>query len=130
MTSYFDHEKLIVYQEAIKFIAWSEEFSQTITKNVAAKDQMDRAATSIALNIAEGNGKFSVKDRCRFFSIACGSAVECAACLDVFVARRLASDQDIKSGKERLRGIVSMLVVLMNKLSERVREDGVEYAVE
>ena len=42
------------------------------------KDQLDRASTSIPLNIAEGNGKYTLKDRCRFFDTAHGSALECA----------------------------------------------------
>jgi hypothetical protein len=50
---------------------------------LAAKDQLDRASTSIVLNLAEGNGKRSHPDRCRYFDIARGSALECAACLDV-----------------------------------------------
>ncbi len=42
----------------------------------------------IANNIAEGNGKRSLPDRCRYLDIARGSALECAACLDGLVARR------------------------------------------
>jgi len=34
------------------------------------------------LNIAEGNGRFTSPDRCRFFDTARGSVLECAACLD------------------------------------------------
>ena len=51
------------------------------------KDQLDRASTSIALNIAEGNGKYALKDRCRFFDIAHGSALECASAQDILVAK-------------------------------------------
>jgi four helix bundle protein len=67
MKIYFDHEKLDVYQEAIAFCGWVGEFLIVIPAKAAAKDQLDRASTSIPLNIAEGNGKFSVKDRARFF---------------------------------------------------------------
>jgi four helix bundle protein len=42
-----------------------------------------RAAQSISLNIAEGNGKRSLKDRSRFFDISRGSALECSAIQDV-----------------------------------------------
>ena len=130
MPVYFDHEKLNVYQEAILFVSWADEFVQPIPKNVAAKDQLDRAATSVALNIAEANGKFSIRDRCRFLANAYGSAVECSACLDVFVAKKLAGLEDTRPGKERLRNIVSMLVGLINSLSSRVSEEGPEYTVE
>jgi len=88
MNTSFDHEKLNVYQEAIKFVVWSDEILETLPKNLAVHDQLDRAATSISLNIAEGNGKYTAADRCRFFDIARGSALECAACLDVLVAKK------------------------------------------
>src|SRR5947207_14935871 len=90
MKTYFDHEKLDVYREAIAFCAWAGELLNSISAKAAAKDQLDRASTSIPLNIAEGNGKFSAKDRARFLEIARGSALECAAALDVLVARKLA----------------------------------------
>jgi four helix bundle protein len=62
MKIYFDHEKLDVYQESIVFCSWVGEFLTAISAKAAAKDQLDRASTSIPLNIAEGNGKFSAKE--------------------------------------------------------------------
>jgi hypothetical protein len=61
MKIYFDHEKLDVYREAITFCAWVGDFLAAISAKAATKDQLDRASTSIPLNIAEGNGKFSAK---------------------------------------------------------------------
>jgi 23S rRNA-intervening sequence protein len=54
MKIYFDHEKLDVYQESIAFCGWVGEFLAAISAKAAAKDQLDRASTSIPLNIAEG----------------------------------------------------------------------------
>jgi four helix bundle protein len=119
---YFDHEKLRVYQEALRFITWCEEILQQCPAKAAAKDHLDHASTSIALNIAEGNGKYSSKDRCRFLGIARGSALECAACLDALVAKKRLSVQDVQPGKKVLQGIVSMLMGLINSVSERVEE--------
>ncbi len=94
MKIYFDHEKLDVYQEAIAFCGWVGQFLTAIPAKAAARDQLDRASTSIPLNIAEGNGKFSAKDRARFFEVARGSALECAACFDVLLVRKLASERN------------------------------------
>ena len=74
----FDHEKLNVYQTAVIFVAWSSDLLTDIPKNISVYNQFDRASTSIPLNIAEGNGKYTPADRCRFFDIARGSALECA----------------------------------------------------
>ncbi len=70
---WFDHEQLEVYQEAIAFIAWLSALLEGSVRIGEVKDQLDRASTSIPLNIAEGNGKYALKDRCRFFDIAHGS---------------------------------------------------------
>jgi four helix bundle protein len=99
---YFDHEKLDVYRNSIAFCAWVGDFLPLITQKTSAKDQLDRASTSIPLNIAEGNGKFSVKDRARFLKMARGSALECAAALDVLVARKLATAEQVVDPKTQL----------------------------
>jgi len=129
MNTRFDHEKLSVYQEAIKFVVWSDEILETLPKNLAVHGQLDRAATSISLNIAEGNGKYTAADRCRFFDIARGSALECAACLDVLVAKKRLVEAG--PGKEILIRIVSMLVGLIRSTSpDRVHEDRGSYVTQ
>lgn len=55
----FDHEKLVVYQESIAFIAWLSALLESSVRVGDVKDQLDRASTSIPLNIAEGNGKYT-----------------------------------------------------------------------
>jgi len=66
----FDHEKLNVYQESIRFVAWADDLLESIPKSIAAHNQLDRAATSVLLNIAEENGKHTPADRCKFFEIS------------------------------------------------------------
>ena len=116
MATYFDHEKLNVYQVSLAFNEWVGELLASIEAKAAAKDQLDRAATSIPLNIAEGNGKFSKRDRARFFDIARGSALEAAASLDVLVSRRLTTKTQIIPAKEQLIQIVNMLMGLLKGL--------------
>jgi four helix bundle protein len=112
---------LRVYKDAITFVAWAEDFIQEVKGKVSAKDQLDRASTSVPLNIAEGNGKRSPRDRRRYLETACGSALECASCLDVLVAKRRLDHAAIQPGKELLHGIVSMLTGLIDRQSARVR---------
>jgi four helix bundle protein len=125
---YFDHEKLDVYRYSIAFCAWVGDFLPLITAKTSAKDQLDRASTSIPLNIAEGNGKFSAKDRARFLEMARGSALECAACLDVLVARKLATAEQVADAKVDLARIARMMIGLLKRFSERAdvlkEEDG------
>src|SRR6266404_2133258 len=130
MKTHFDHEKLDVYQEAIAFCGWVGEFIAAISAKAAAKDQLDRASTSVPLNIAEGNGKFSAKDRARFLEMARGSALECAACLDVLVARKLATPEQVAGAKTDLAAIVRMMIGLLKRFSERadvLHEEGGPY---
>ncbi|MGJ8639124.1 MAG: four helix bundle protein [Opitutaceae bacterium] len=109
MSEIFDHEKLKVYQRALDFVEFADALPIDSLKGLAARDQLDRASTSIPLNIAEGNGKFTSKDRCRFFDVARGSALECAAVLDVGARRGKITESIAREGKELLREVVSML---------------------
>ncbi len=113
-----DHEKLQVYQRSLAFITWAEPLLDRLPKSVSVRDQLDRAGTSIPLNIAEGNGKFTSADRCRFLDIARGSALESSACLDVLVAKKKADAAEVEAGKEMLVEIVSMLFGLIRANSE------------
>ena len=123
----FHHEKLTVYKRAWEFATWSQDLIESVTKKTSTRDHLERSGDSIALNIAEGNGKFSQKDRARFFQIAHGSALEAAACLDLLVARRCCADDAIKKGKATLEEIVRMLFKMLDQLGCRIAEDQAEY---
>jgi four helix bundle protein len=121
---WFDHEKLEVYREAIAFVGWVSALLEGTVRVGDVKDQLDRASTSIPLNIAEGNGKYAPKDRCRFFDIAHGSALECAAGLDILVAKGKLTTEQIVPGKESLQKIVRMLMGLIKRNSTREYDKG------
>jgi four helix bundle protein len=83
----FDHERLDVYRLAIQYVTSSYRIAKSLNGvERHARDQWLRAAQSIPLNIAEGNGKQSLKDKNRFFEIARGSALECTAIHDILVS--------------------------------------------
>jgi four helix bundle protein len=47
------------------------------------RDQLNRASSSVALNLAEGSGKPSTRDQAKFYSIAMGSLRESQAVLEI-----------------------------------------------
>lgn len=128
MPTIFDHEKLNVYQRSLDFVEFAETLLSDLPRGLAAHDQIDRASTSIPLNLAEGNGKFTAKDRCRFFDIARGSALECAAALDVLTRRNKIGATTAEEGKIILKEVVSMIVGLIrSQEGGRVYEDPAAY---
>lgn len=106
----FSHEKLDVYRLAIEYCKWAFLIAERLVgKHRHARDQLLRAAQSIPLNIAEGNGRATDADRHHFFSIARGSALECAALQDVLDACRAIQPKENQAGKDHLFRIVAML---------------------
>src|ERR1700751_1897185 len=124
----FDPEKLNVYHESLTFVGHVTDLLERVPKRMAVHDQLDRASTAIPLNIAEGTGKFTPPDRCRYYDTARGSALECAACLDVLVVKKVLQRQDILEGKDILVRVVSMLVGLIKAVApDRVYEEPDDY---
>ena len=106
----FDHEKLDVYRCALEFFAQRSPVVAAFPRGHGAiSDQFRRAPLSIPLNIAEACGKTAVADRQRFFAIARGSAMECAALLDVCELLELIDIDRRKCAKQHLLRIVQML---------------------
>ena len=118
----FGHEQLDVYRAAIEYVAWAFRLCQHIKTHRNAKDQLLRASQSIPLNIAEGNGKPTEGERRRFFEIARGSALECAAIQDVLeVCGALSSAENVNSKK-----LLDRIVAMLTKLGQRgysIREE-------
>jgi len=115
---YFDHEKMDVYKVAIEFIDLADEVAENLPRGRAyLADQLRRACTSVALNIAEGAGEFSGDEKARFYRMAKRSATECAAVLDVCRRLGLAAQTPLDAGRELLLRVVSMLVPLIRRVA-------------
>jgi four helix bundle protein len=128
MKIFFDHEKLEAYKRALAFAHWTEAILERVPKSAAVHGQLDRARTSMVLNIPEGNGRFTPADRCKFFDIARGSGLESAGCLDLIFIKKLLSAAELEEGKFLLKDIISLLVGLIRSNSpDRMHEETTEY---
>ena len=115
----FDHERLDVYRVAIDFIVLANDVAERLPRGRAyVADQLQRAGTSISLNIAEGAGEFSSKEKARFYRMAKRSATECAAILDVCSKLELAEKDAVNTGRELLLRIVAMLTQIVRRREE------------
>ncbi|MEZ4755067.1 MAG: four helix bundle protein [Bdellovibrionota bacterium] len=72
-------ENFRTFNLAVEFHQSSEQIKLPRFK----KDQLSRASYSIALNLAEGRGKQTIKEQRHFFYIAMGSLRECQAILTI-----------------------------------------------
>lgn len=117
-TPSFDHEKLDVYRLAVDFARWVGELLGGPLRGCKADlvKHLDESSRSTVRNIAEGNARRSNADRCRFFDISRGSALECASDLDLLVARKHLDARVAEQGKAMLVRIVSMQIKLIERL--------------
>ena len=108
-----DHTKLDVYHRALDLLDLVDHVHEAMPPGRAhLKDQLDRAATSVVLNTAEGAGEFSKDEKQRFYRIARRSATETAAILDILDRRKAVPIATIAPAREMIVRVVSMLARL------------------
>lgn len=113
----FDFQKLIVYQKAKAFNlqVWGFlEKAKGLSRS--QRDQLDRAAFSIALNIAEGTGRFSRKDRKNFYVVARSSALECAAIFDLLCDKGILNEAFRDARFKEIDELSRILFTMIKKL--------------
>ena len=119
----FDHERLEVYQLSLELV---ERIDRLVPGFTGAREhlggQMHRAACSIPLNTAEGNGRYRRKDKAQFLVIATGSALECSAILDIADRLGVGTRQDREAIRALLQSIVRMLVALSRSIRNSTRQ--------
>jgi four helix bundle protein len=116
----FSHEQLDVYQASMDFVATATLIIRAFPLGTAALgDQLARAATSIALNTAEGSGEFAPKEKARFYRMALRSASECGAILDIALGRKIISAARYHEARGCLRRVVAMLTAMIRQQNER-----------
>lgn len=93
----FKFEKLEVWQSALDYSDLIYEITEKLPKkeNFNLVSQMERAATSISLNIAEGSTSQSDAEQAKFLGYAIRSLVETVACLHLVKRRNYLEDLDL-----------------------------------
>lgn len=116
----FMFEDLQVYQKAVDLADKVAGLTETFPRGYYfLVDQLNRAALSIATNLAEGNGRFTKADRRNFFVIARGSTQECVPLLEVASRRGFIDDTGHKALRAELEVIAKMISGLINGLDNR-----------
>lgn len=95
----YKFEGLDVWRLAMDYIDLIYHVAETLPKNEEynLKSQITRAATSIALNIAEGSTGQSDAEQSRFLGMAIRSLVETVACLHLIRRRQYTSDESLQA---------------------------------
>lgn len=104
----FHHEGLDVYRSGLSFVEWLEDQIAVQAPNRLWR-QVDDCSTSMVLNIAEGNGRYSYLDHRRFLHTAHSALVKTAAYLDLCFVKGLNPQGTDITGKQVLDRIAAML---------------------
>ena len=123
----FFYRKLLVYQHAMMLL----EDVYNLTKKFPSQElhgltnQIQRAAVSIPSNIAEGMGRFSMKDRIRFIDISNGSLMEVMCQLEIAHKLGYISAEELEIQDDRIATIAKMILGLRKNLEEKLNNNSV-----
>lgn len=108
------HDRLDAYRASLDFVKLTTRIVTELPKGKAElADQFKRASFSIVLNVAEGSGEFSPKEKARFYRMALRSATECGAVLDILHCDGAVGESHFMEGRALLDRIVAMLTGLV-----------------
>ena len=118
----FKFEKLEVWDQALDYIDLVYEIGAVLPKNedYNLKSQMTRAATSIALNIAEGSTGQTDVEQGRFLGLAIRSLLETVACQHIIRRRKLVDDSVVL---RKAYGHADMLAARLHAMRRTVAPD-------
>lgn len=118
----FSFEKLDVYQKARKLIKdiylLQNEFPKE--ERYALGDQVRRAATSIAANLAEGSGRQSIREKIHFVEIAFGSMTEVFCELQTACDLGYIKEEQLDALRLQFTDVAKMLSGLRNTLNKKL----------
>jgi four helix bundle protein len=120
----FSFENLTVYQKSLDLVDQVESLNKSIKGHVSFSliDQLSRAALSVPLNIAEGNGRWHKNDKKQFLRIAQGSVFEMVPIFQVIHRKGLMVKPAYDSMYGRLEVLAKMLTNLIKAIEELKRE--------
>lgn len=113
---FFDHEALDVYRVALEFNGWIERERDNLGCSSDLLAKIDKSATSMVLNIAEGNGRFSLDERKKFLGIAQKANMQSASLLDIAENSQPTAIDSMNTGRQLLVRVSFMLNALEKSL--------------
>ncbi len=116
----FDFENLDVYKKAVAWASTVESLGKELRSKAshALIDQLTRAALSIPLNIAEGNGRWHKAEKRQFLWIARGSTFECVPILQVLRTNHLIDEEKYIEFRAQLIAIGKMINGLLKSIEK------------
>lgn len=130
-TGFFDYEKWDVYRASIELVILVDGIIEKFPRGKAyLADQLQRAGSSVPLNIAEGSGESAMNEKARFYRMARRSATECASILDICLQLKIVDEETFQRGRGLLLRIVAMLTKMArlgeSRIDEKVHATGLE----
>jgi four helix bundle protein len=119
----FPYENLEVYKKAFELnrkVYGLLKSKKTIPGYL--KDQLGRASLSIMLNIAEGSGRFSAKDRRNFFVTARSSAFECSSIVSFLLSENEITEVEKVELMQNFEEISKILFVMIKNLNTKAEQ--------
>lgn len=113
----FDFQKLEVYKKSKLFHASCKKIILENNLDNFVKDQLGRASFSVALNIAEGSGKFSKADRRNYFTIARASVFECIAVSDMLCDEKIITKAEFDDLTVKATELSKILYAMIKNLN-------------
>lgn len=86
----------------------------------ALGDQLRRSVVSVPSNIAEGSGRFSMKEKMRFIEIAYGSLAESLCQLDIAHDLEYITDEEFENEQDRINTIGKQLSGLYSSFEKQL----------
>lgn len=113
----FHFQQLEVYKKAKSFHQNTKKIVAKKNLEIYEKDQLKRASFSIVLNLAEGSGRYTNRDRRNFFVITRSSVFECVAAIDVLRDDKVITDNEYLQLENQADELSRMLYSMIKNLS-------------
>ena len=118
----FGYEDLEVWQKAIDWASEIVSLSdglETDRGHFRLVEHLESACSSVAMNIAEGKGRYSQEEFIQFLYVARGSLYETITLLEIFSIQNWITKDKFVELKEKGKEIAKMLNALINSIKGR-----------
>ena len=117
----FTFRKLIVYQKALDAAVATRSPANRIPRDSSdLRWQLQRAIRSVVLNIAEGAGEYSPKEKARIYRIARRSGWETVGTFDIGIREGFFSTDDVRHVADLLHEVTAMLTAMVKRAEAKL----------